>query len=168
MTTPLVGSSAGRVGGVGVRNAFFPRILVHLIGLDHRVAGQRRRVGRHHRQFLEPVPQAQQVRPVPLQLAGQSGGGGALGDTAEDQQDLRGTAVGLLERGPGPGVEDPAAGIAAVVEDRGDDGGDGPSIDRRPAAQAGQTAGVEQVDEFGIAGVLVQEFGDGKVHDPGP
>jgi hypothetical protein len=40
VATPLVGSSPGRVVGIGVKNAFFAGILVHLIGLDLRVARQ--------------------------------------------------------------------------------------------------------------------------------
>src|SRR4051812_38902736 len=46
------------------------------------------------------------------------GGGGALGDAVEDQEDLRGAAMGPLQGGPGPGVEDAAAGGALVVDHR--------------------------------------------------
>jgi hypothetical protein len=42
VATPLVGSSPGRVLGIGVEKAFLAGILVHLVGLDLRVADQRR------------------------------------------------------------------------------------------------------------------------------
>jgi hypothetical protein len=86
----LVGPAPGRVVGIGVEDAFLAGILIHLVGLDRRVCLQRRRVGRPHRQILEPVPQSQQVGPVSFQLEGHPSRGDALGDTTEDQEDLRG------------------------------------------------------------------------------
>lgn len=76
--------------------------------------------------------------------------------------------MGLVELGAGEGIEDPAAGIAAVVDDRGAMASMDLQVIAAPAAQADQTAGVEDGDEFGIAGVLVHEFRDGKVHDYAP
>jgi hypothetical protein len=141
---------------------FFPRVLVHLIGLDRRVI-QGHGVGAAERLLLEAVPQVQQVLPVPIQFAGQACRGRALGDAAEDQEDLRGAAVGLVEDGLGEGVEDPAA-RAAVVQDR----VTGPAVDPKPvatlAARAGEAVGVEDRDDLLVAGVLVQELGDGEVH----
>ena len=141
----------------------FPRVLVHLIGLDRRVV-QRQGVGRPERLLLEPVPRLKEVLPVPVQLAGQASSGCALGDPAEDQEDLRGAAVGLVEGGPGESVEDPAA-RAAVVQDR----VTGPAVDPKPvatlAARAGQAVGVEDLDDLPVAGVLVHELGDGEVQD---
>jgi hypothetical protein len=105
----------GGSSGSSCRIPFFPRILVHLIGLDHGVA-QRVAIQPPPRLFLEAVPELEQVLAVAAQLAGHLGGGLAVGDTPEDQEDLRGRAMGPLQGGPGPGVEDAAAFAALVVQ----------------------------------------------------
>jgi hypothetical protein len=142
---------------------FFPRVLVHLVGLD-RLVVQRQRVGGLQRLVLEPVAELQQVLAVPVQLAGQPRGGLALGDPPEDQQDLRGPPVGLVEGGAGERVEHPAAAVAAVVQDR----GAVPAVDPQAVpgltARADQPVGVEHGDELLVASVLVHELGDGEVH----
>jgi hypothetical protein len=60
-----------------------------------------------------------------------------------------------VKPGAGEGVEGPAAGIAAVIDDRGAVA----SMDLQPipdpAARADEAAGVEDGDELGVAGVLV-------------
>ena len=86
---------------------FFPRVLVHLVGLDDGVA-QRVAVQPDPGVLLEPVPQFQQVHAVAAQLAGQPRGRDALGDAAEDQDDLRRAALNPLEGGPGPGAGSPS------------------------------------------------------------
>jgi hypothetical protein len=96
---------------------FFPRILVHLVGLDHGVT-QRVTVQPHPCVFLEAVPQLQEVLAVATQLAGHLGRGLARRDAVEDQHQLRGAAVRPLQDGPGPGIEDAAAVTALVVQDR--------------------------------------------------
>jgi hypothetical protein len=96
----------------------FPRVLVHLLGLD-RLVVQRQRVGGLQGRVPEPVPELQQVLAVPVQLAGQPRGGLALRDPPEDQEDLGGPPMGLVEGGAGEGVEHPAAGVTAVVQHRG-------------------------------------------------
>jgi hypothetical protein len=72
--------------------------------------------------------------------------------------------VGLVEGGAGEGVEHPAAGVTAVVEDR----GAVPPVDLQavpgPAPRAGEPLGVKGINEFLVAGVLVHELGDGEVH----
>src|SRR5207248_7193928 len=113
---------------------------------------------------LEPMPQAQEPPAVAPQLAGHPRRGHAGGDPVEDQEDRGGAAVGPLEEGPGPGVEDPAAGGALVVQDR----GTAAAVDPQPlalaAVGASQAVGVEQFDEFGVAGVLVHVIDQGEVH----
>jgi hypothetical protein len=133
---------------------FSPRVLVHLIGLDRRVVQGLVGGGSQCRR-LEPVPQPEQVGAVPPQFAGQPRRGDALGDAAEDQDDLGGAAVGLVEGGPGEGVEDPPAGRAAVVEDRGAVAAMDLQAVAIAAARAGQAVGVERHQEVAIAGVLV-------------
>jgi hypothetical protein len=96
---------------------FFPRVLVHLVGLDHGVT-QGVAVQPLPRVFLEAVPQLQQMLAVAAQLPGHPGRGLTGGDPVEDQQDLTGAAVRPLQEGPGPGVEDSAAVAALVVQDR--------------------------------------------------
>jgi hypothetical protein len=110
------------------------------------------------------MPQAQQVGPVPLQLAGQPRRAGPLGDAAQDQDDLGGAAMGLLKDRPGEGVEDALAGGAAVVQDRGAVAAVDLQAVVGPAARAGQAVGVEQFDEPLVAGVLVHQVGDREVH----
>src|SRR5690349_22718887 len=104
------GGSAGSSCGM----TFFPRILVGIVGLHRRVV-QRIAVQVDPGVLLEAMPQSQQVLAVAAQLAGHPGRRGPLGDAVEDHQDLRGAALGALERGPGPGVEDAAAGAALVI-----------------------------------------------------
>src|SRR5215470_18155686 len=68
------GSSGSRCG-----TPFFPRILVGLVGLQH-VVVQRHDVAVAEGEVLEPMPQVQQLGAVAAQLAGQLGGGDALGE----------------------------------------------------------------------------------------
>jgi hypothetical protein len=142
---------------------FFPRVLIHLVGLD-RLVVQGQRVGCLQRLVLEPVPELQEVLAVPVQLPGQPGGGLALGDPPQDQEDLGGPAVGLVEGRPGERVEHPAAAAAAVVQDR----GAVPPVDLQAVAArapgAGQALGVEEINQRFVAGVLVHELGDREVH----
>jgi hypothetical protein len=63
---------------------FFPRVLVHLVGLDHPVV-QRVAVQPPPRVLLEAVPQLQQVLAVAAQFTGHLGRGLARGDAVEDQ-----------------------------------------------------------------------------------
>src|SRR3954469_7508435 len=135
---------------------FFPRVLVHLVGLDLRIV-QRQRVSGLQRLLLEPVPQSEQVLTVPVQFAGQACRGRALGDAAEDQEELRRSPVGLVEDRLGEGIEDSSA-RATVVQDR----VTGPAVDAKPvatlAAWAGQAVGVEDRDDLLVAGVLVHKL----------
>ena len=55
--------------------------------------------------------------PATTELASQLGRRHPLGETAEDQDDLRGPPLSALEDGPGPGIEDPAAPGTAIIED---------------------------------------------------
>ena len=85
------GSSGSRCG-----TPFFPRILVGLVGLQDLVI-QRHPVAVPEGQVLEPVPQVQQLRAVALQLAGELGGGDALGDPADDQDQFDGPPLDAVE-----------------------------------------------------------------------
>jgi hypothetical protein len=143
---------------------FFPRVLVHLIGFDHGVT-QRVAVQPQPREFLEAVPQLQQVLAVAAQLARHLGGGPAGGDAVQDQHQLRGAAMRPLEGGPAPGVEGAAAVAALVVQDRLAVA----VVDARAlsltAGGAGQAVGVEQLDQLAVAGALVQVVNQGEIHD---
>jgi hypothetical protein len=68
-------------------NPLLAGVLVHLVGLDHRVA-QRIAVAPPPGVLLESATQFQPVLAVALQLAGQSDGGHALGDATEREHDL--------------------------------------------------------------------------------
>jgi len=92
------------------------------------------------------------------------GGRDALGDAAEDQDQLRWATVRALQGRSGEGVEDPAAGAALIVEHR----GPVTAMDGEPigllASWAGQPSGVEGIEELGVAGILVHQFDDRKIH----
>jgi len=115
-------------------------------------------------QVLDAMAEHVQLGAVAVETAGQLGGGDAPGDAAEDEDQLRGAAVGALQGRAGEGVEGPPAGLAAVVEHRGPMAamhGDPVGL---MATWAGQPAGVECLQELGIAGVLVHQLGDREVH----
>jgi len=141
--------------------------LVHLVGLDHGVA-QRVAVQPTPRLLLEAVPELEEVLAVAAQLAGHLGGGLAVGDAPEDQEDLRGAAMRPLQGGSGPGVEDAAAVAALIVQH----GVAVAVVDAEmlplTAAGAGQPFGVEQLHEFAVAGTLVHVVVQGEIHRCAP
>jgi hypothetical protein len=142
---------------------FFPRILVGLVGLQHRVI-QRHEVAVAEGQILEAVPQVQQLRAVAAQLAGQLGGRDTLGETAEDQDQFPGPALDAAQGRAGEGVEDPVAMAAAEVQDR----VAAPTVDDEAvvamAAGAGQAVGVQPVDELGRARLFIYQIIDREIH----
>src|SRR3954467_8155941 len=145
---------------------FFPRILVHLVGLDHGVT-QRVPVQADPGMLLEAVPQLQEVLAVAAQLAGHLGRGLARGHTVEDQQELRRAAVRPLQVGTGPGVEDPAAVTTLVIQDRLPVAVVDPQVLPLTARGTGQPVGVEYLDEFAVARVLVHGVDQGEIHGYG-
>jgi hypothetical protein len=142
---------------------FFPRILVHLVGLGPRVA-QRVAVEPGQGVALEAVPQLEQMGAVADQLAGQRRRRHPLGDAAEDRDDLRGPPLNPLEGRPGPGVEGAAAMAALVVEHGVATTAMDPEAVACAAARAGQAVGVEEGDEPVVAGLLVEQIDDGGIH----
>ena len=159
----LLARRRGGSSGSACGTPFFPRVLIHLVGLHGGVI-ERHRVGRLEGRLLEPVPQLQQVLAVSVQLPGEPGGGLPLGDPPEDQEDLGRPAVGLVEDRPGERVEHPAAAVTAVVQHRGAVSPVDPQAVAGVTARAGQAVGVEEVDQLLVAGVLVHELGDREVH----
>jgi hypothetical protein len=77
------GGSSGSSCGIH----FFPRVDVLLVGLGSLVA-QGVAIQSDAGVLLEAVPEVQQMHPVAAQLAGLLIGRHALGDAAEDQDDL--------------------------------------------------------------------------------
>src|SRR3954453_8265258 len=73
-----LGGSSGSSCGI----PFFPRVLVHLIGLGL-VVRQRRVVGGGQRAGPDLMPQPEQVLAADADLAGELRGGLSLGDAAE-------------------------------------------------------------------------------------
>jgi hypothetical protein len=65
-------------------------------------------------QFLEAMAELEQFGAATAQLAGELGGGDALGDAAEDQDQLDRSPLGAVECRAGESVEDAAAGGAAI------------------------------------------------------
>jgi hypothetical protein len=142
---------------------FFPRILVGLVGLQHRVI-QRHDVAVAEGEILESVPQVQEFRAVAAQFAGQLGGGDALGEAAEDQDQFAGPALGAVQGRAGEGVEDPTAVAAAEVQDR----VAATAMDDHAvvlmAARAAHSVRVQPADELGIARLFIHQLGDREVH----
>ena len=92
-------------------------------------------------EILEPVPQVQEFRAVAAQLAGQLGGGDALGEAADDQDQFPGPALDAVQGRAGNGVEDAVAVAAAEVEHR----VRGPD-DGRPCGRADGSGGRSSVN----------------------
>lgn len=110
------------------------------------------------------MPHLEQVLAIAAQLAGHPGRGLARGDAVQDQQDLTGAAVCPLQGGPGPGVEDPAAVAALVVQDRLPVAIVDPQALLATTPGAGQPIGVEQFDEFAVTRPLVQVVLQREIH----
>jgi hypothetical protein len=142
---------------------FFPRVLVHLVGLRHRPL-QPPLVPEPPGQVLEQVAQVKQFPAVAAQLAGEPRGGHPLGEPPEDQDQLDGPPLGRLQGRPGEGIEHPVTGRAAVVQHRGTVAAVDAQAVARPAPRAGHAVVVQPVDELGVAGALVHQIRDGEVH----
>ena len=159
----LLARRRGGSSGSSCGMPFFPRVLVHLVGLDH-VIVQRVAVQADAGALLEPVPQGQQLLAIAAQLARHRRRGGALSNPAQNHQELRGTAMGPLLGGRREGVEDPATIAALEVHQGGAMTAVNPQVLPLSAARASQAVRMEQVDEFGVAGGLVQIIDQGEVH----
>jgi hypothetical protein len=72
--------------------------------------------------------------------------------------------MGPLQEGPREGVEDPAATAALEVHQGRAMAAVDPQALPLTAARASQAVRMEQFDEFGVAGVLVQIVEQGEVH----
>jgi hypothetical protein len=142
---------------------FFPRVLKHLVGLDHPVP-QPPLIAESPGRLLEPVTEREQLLAVAAQLAGELGGGHPLGDPADDKDQFGGPPPGPLQEGTGEGVEHPPAGQAAVVEHRIAVAAMDGQVLALGAPRAGQSAGVEPTDEPLVAGAFVHQIGDGEIH----
>jgi hypothetical protein len=111
------------------------------------------------------MPEFEQLRPAAPQLAGELGGGDALGDPPEDQDQLDRPPLGPLEGSPGEGGADVAAGGAAVGQDRGPVAAMDLEVVAVGAVGAGQAVGMEQADQELVAGRLVHQLADREVHE---
>jgi hypothetical protein len=112
------------------------------------------------------MAEAQQLRAVAVQLAGQLGRRHALGEPTHDQDQHDGSPFGPVQGRSGEGVEDSPASLAAEVEDRGAVTAVDAQVVARPAPRAGQAAGMEPLDQLGVAGVLIHQVRDGEIHGP--
>jgi hypothetical protein len=110
------------------------------------------------------MPQVQEFRAVAAQLAGQLGGGDALGEAAEDQDQFARPALDAAQGGIGERVEDAMAVAAAEVQDR----VAAPTVNDEAivamAAGADQAIGVQPVDELGIARLFIHQIDDWEIH----
>src|SRR5262249_46413971 len=158
------GGSSGSVCGT----PFFPRVLIHLVGLGL-IVRQRRAVGGVQRAGLDLMPQPQQVLATDPYLTGERRRGDPLGDATKDQEDLGRAEVRPLPKCPCVHVEHPPAPLAAVVDDR-VVGVTAVDIEPLPggATRAGEPLGVEQIEELLAANLLVHQVKDREVHGIGP
>jgi hypothetical protein len=158
-----LGGSSGSVCGT----PFFPRVLIHLVGLGL-IVRQRCAVGGGQRAGLDRMPQPKQMLAADPHLAGELCGGHPLRDTAEDQEDLCGAQMGALPEGIGEHVEDPAASLAAVIDDRGvllTSVNVKAVVGTTPGAN--EPLGVEQIEELLAAPLLVHQVDNREVHEVG-
>ena len=158
-----LGGSSGSLCGM----PFFPRVLIHLVGLGL-VVRQRCAVGGVERAGLDRVSQSEQVLAADPHLAGEFRGGHPLRDATEDQEDLRGAQMSALPGGVREHVEDPAAGFATVIDDW---GVVVTSMDVKAVVGttpgASKPLGVEQIEELLAATLLVHQVDDREVHEVG-
>jgi hypothetical protein len=125
---------------------FFPRVLEHFIGLGCRADYRAHSLSGLQGQPLKPVPEREQVLAVAPQFAGQLSGGRALADAPQDQHQLDGTAVRLLEWGARVRVEHGPAMATPVVENRRAMAVVNGQRVAPPATRAVQSVGVQRVD----------------------
>ncbi|VTR95154.1 unnamed protein product [Gemmata massiliana] len=112
----LLARRRGGSSGSGWRMPFFPRVLEHFIGLGCRT-GHRTHVLRGlQSQALKSVPECEPVLAITSEFASQLCGWCALADAPQDQHQLDGRAVRLLERGARVRVKHGPAVAAPVVE----------------------------------------------------
>lgn len=91
VASDLVGPLPGRILGIRVRHPFLSRILVHHIGFDHVVRqGRPIQPGLDLGLDLRPMAQVQEMAAATTEFAIQLGRRHPLGETTEDQDDLRG------------------------------------------------------------------------------
>jgi hypothetical protein len=101
------------------------------------------------------VPQVQEFRAVTIQFAGQLGGGDALGEAADDQDQFPGPALDAVQGGAREGVEDAVAVAAAEVQDRIAAAAVNDHAIVLMAAGAGHPIGVQPADELVIARLFI-------------
>src|SRR5512135_612395 len=157
------GGSSGSVGGP----PSFPRVLVHLVGFGL-VVRQRRAVGGGQGAGRDLMAPPQQVLAADPHLAGEFRGGDPLGDAAEDQEDLYWAEGRPLPEGSWDHGEHPSAPRAAGVDDRGV-GATAVDVESIPSrtTRAREPVGVEQVEAFLAATLLVHQVADWEVHGVG-
>jgi hypothetical protein len=114
------------------------------------------------------MPEPKQMLAADPHLASEFRGGLSLGDAAKDQQDLCGAQVGPLPGSVREHIEDPAAGFAAVIDNR---GVVATSVNVKAvvgtAPGANEPLGVEQIEELLTATLLVHQVDDREVHEVG-
>lgn len=113
------------------------------------------------------MPQLQQMFAVTTQFAGQLGRGNSLTDPADNQHQLRRTTMSPRQRGPGPGIEHPAAPPAPIVQHRLPMATMHPQLLSFSTVGARQTLGVKYLHELGITGEIVQAIRQREIHGLG-
>jgi hypothetical protein len=107
----------------------------------------------------------QKAGPIPLQLPGKLSRRHPLGDAAQDNHQFAGRAMGSLKRGASEGIEDASARLALIVQHRRAIPPMNAQVIGLAAPGTVQPLGMQHVQEFPVAGFIIHEINDGKVHD---
>jgi hypothetical protein len=143
---------------------FFPRILVHFVGLGD-IIDQLRLRSLQYSVLLQAMPQLQQHTAVARQLTRQACGRSPLSDTAQDEYDLARSAMRVVKRRFRPGVEDASALKTAVVQHRSAVAAMHSQTPDLSAARARQSMRMQEAAQELVTGRFVHEINNGKIHD---
>ena len=113
----LLARRRGGSSGSECRSPFFSRILIPFIGFCYLI-GQGRFTPRLSGQVLKLMAPSQQPLTIDAHLPGEPRGGHALGDTAQQLDQVHGIILGALKDGVGENIETASTEFTPIVENR--------------------------------------------------
>jgi hypothetical protein len=152
----FVAAPPRRIGGIGVAHAFFPRVLVPLVHLPHRVGQGLRRTPRVG-VGLQAGPQFQQMGIAGTQFLGQVGRTLALGNALHNHHDLRTGPLSALPERAGKGVVDAPADTPVIPHWSAISPVNAGLRHRSLTTTTAQTLRVQNIDQPGIAFLFVHQ-----------
>src|SRR3972149_676872 len=153
----------GGSSGSGCGIPFFPRILVHLVGLRDRI-GQGALAEGLPSQGVPAMAQEQQLHAIALQFSRQLGRRRPLGNAPQNQPHGRWPTRGAFQDRARPGIEHPTTRDALVVQHRLPMPAMDPQPPTGPAAWAHQTVGVQKLQQFGVTSSFIHDIEKWKIH----